>query len=251
MCRWGTVKNLDAFAWQQISRKLCSLPDLMTPTILYEDNHLVAINKPPGLLVHGDKTGDPTAEDFVADWLRDKYDKPGNIFVRSVHRLDRPVSGVLVIGKTSKGHSRMATMFKQRDVKKIYWALTARCPHPTAASVRHYLVKDTEENTVKWYDQPVANSREAYTEYRVLQEINGFFLVEMHPITGRSHQLRVLMRSKRCPIAGDVKYNGRKISSPQAILLHARELSFMHPVKKEEIHIIAPLPDLIEWRGIE
>jgi 23S rRNA pseudouridine1911/1915/1917 synthase len=223
----------------------------MTPSILYEDNHLVIINKPPGLLVHGDKTGDPTAEDFVSDWLREKYQKPGNVFVRSVHRLDRPVSGVLVVGKTSKGHARMAALFKQRNVKKIYWALTARCPHPTAASVRQYLVKDTDENTVRWYDTQVPGSREAYTEYRVLREVNGLFLVEMHPITGRSHQLRVLMRSRRCPIAGDVKYNGRKISSPQAVLLHARSLMFTHPVKNEEIEVIAPLPDLIEWQGIE
>jgi 23S rRNA pseudouridine1911/1915/1917 synthase len=145
----------------------------------------------------------------------------------------------------------MAALFKQRNVRKIYWALTARCPIPTAASVRQYLVKDADENMVRWYDTQVPDSREAYTEYRVLREVNGLFLVEMHPITGRSHQLRVLMRSRRCPIAGDVKYNGRKISSPQAVLLHARSLMFTHPVKNEEIEVIAPLPDLIEWQGIE
>ena len=223
----------------------------MTPTILYEDNHLVIVNKPPGLLVHGDKTGDPTCEEFVAEWLRKKYQKPGNVFVRSVHRLDRPVSGALVIGKTSKGHSRMATMFRDREVRKIYWAMTARCPNPPSASVRQYLIKDSEENVVKWYTDPVPEAREAYTEYRVLREVNGMFLIELHPVTGRSHQLRVLLRSRRCPIAGDVKYNGRKISSPQAILLHARELTFIHPVRNEEVHVIAPLPDLPEWQGVE
>ena len=224
----------------------------MVPQILFEDNHLIVVNKPAGMLVHGDKTGDPTVEEFVQNWLREKYQKPGNVFARSVHRLDRPVSGALVIGKTSKGHARMAQLFRERKVEKIYWALTARCPHPMAGAVQQYLLKDSETNLVKWYDAPVPNGRESYTEYRVLKEVNGMFLVELNPLTGRSHQLRVMLRSKRCPIIGDVKYNGRMISNPRAILLHARSISFLHPVKQEEIRIVAPLPDdILQWAGVE
>ena len=223
----------------------------MEPDILYEDNHLIVVNKPPGMLVHSDKTGDTTMEEIVKDWLKVKYNKPGNVFARSVHRLDRPVSGILIIGKTTKGHTRMAKLFRSREVDKIYWALTTRCPSPAADKVRQFLTKDPDDNVVKWQDSPTALSKEAITEYRVLREINGTFLVELHPLTGRSHQLRVLMRSKRCPIIGDVKYNGRKISSPQAIMLHAREIAFIHPVRNERIHIVAPLPDLLEWQGVE
>jgi len=223
----------------------------MEPDILYEDNHLIVVNKPPGMLVHSDKTGDTTMEEIVKDWLKVKYNKPGNVFARSVHRLDRPVSGILIIGKTTKGHTRMAKLFRSREVDKIYWALTARCPAPAADKVRQFLTKDHDDNVVQWKDIPTESSKEAVTEYRVLREIKGTYLVELHPLTGRSHQLRVLMRSKRCPIIGDVKYNGRKISSPQAIMLHAREISFIHPVKNERIHIVAPLPDLPEWKGVE
>lgn len=223
----------------------------MALQILYEDNHLIIVNKPPGMLVHGDKTGDPTLEESVKEWIKTTYQKPGNVFAKAVHRLDRPVSGAIVIGKTSKGHARMAQLFREREVDKVYWALTARCPSPPAGAVRQYLTKDNEDNVVRWFNEPVQDSKEAFTEYRFLREVNGLFLIELHPQTGRSHQLRVLMRSKRCPIAGDVKYNGRKISDSHAILLHSREIAFIHPVKKERIHIIAPLPDLIEWRGAE
>jgi len=223
----------------------------MTPEILYEDNHLIVVNKPPGMLVHGDLTGDPTMEELVKAWIKEKYHKPGNVFAKSVHRLDRPVSGILILGKTTKGHTRMAKLFREREVDKVYWALTARCPAPLADNVKQYLRKDAVTNVVQWYDDPVTDSKESSTEYRVLREVNGLFLVELHPLTGRSHQLRVLMRSKRCPIVGDVKYNGRKISSPRAILLHAREISFEHPIRHEHIRIVAPLPRLPEWRGVE
>ncbi len=223
----------------------------MIPEILYEDNHLIVVNKPPGALVHGDRTGDLTMEEVVKAWLKETYHKPGNVFAKSVHRLDRPVSGILILGKTTKGHTRMAKLFRNREVDKVYWALTARCPAPAAGSVRQFLTKDSQDNVVSWHDDPVPNSKEAFTEYRFLREVKDLFLVELHPQTGRSHQLRVLMRSKRCPIVGDHKYNGRKSSSPHAILLHAREISFEHPIKNERIHIIAPLPNLPEWKGAE
>lgn len=223
----------------------------MIPEILYEDNHLIVVNKPHGVLVHGDRTGDPTMEEIVKAWIKEKYQKPGNVFAKSVHRLDRPVSGILILGKTTKGHTRMAKMFRDREVDKVYWALTARPPSPAAGSARQFLTKDSDDNIVSWHDERVPHSKEAVTEYRLLREVKDLFLVELHPQTGRSHQLRVLMRSKRCPIAGDVKYNGRKISSPNAILLHAREISFEHPIKNERVHIIAPLPNLPEWQGAE
>lgn len=219
--------------------------------ILYEDNHLLVVNKPPGLLVHGDKTGDPTLEEAVKEYLKEKYQKPGNVFVKAVHRLDRPVSGAIVLGKTSKGHARMAKLFRDREVDKVYWALTARCPSPPAGSVRQYLSKDSEGNVVKWHSEPMPDAKEAFTEYRMLRQVNGLFLIEMHPHTGRSHQLRVLLRSKRCPIAGDIKYNGRRISVSNAILLHSREVSFVHPINGGFLRIVAPLPEVIEWQGAD
>ncbi|MDX1477559.1 MAG: RluA family pseudouridine synthase [Saprospiraceae bacterium] len=220
----------------------------MHPEILHEDNHLVIVNKPNGVLTHGDKTGDPTMEEFVKAYIKEKYNKPGNVFIKAAHRIDRPVSGVLVLGRTSKGHERMTRLFHDRQVRKTYWALTTRCPSPERGRVVQYLVKDYDRNVVDWHDDPVQGGKKAITDYEVHGFADPFYLIRLFPLSGRSHQLRVMLRSKRCPIAGDVKYGGRKISNPQALLLHAWTLSFEHPVKRELLTISAPVPDLAEWQ---
>ena len=219
----------------------------MKVDVLYEDNHLVIINKPNGVLTHGDRTGDTPMEDLVKDYIRHKYNKPGNVFSKSAHRIDRPVSGVLIFAKTSKAHERMTQRFRERKIHKVYWALTVRKPIPPNGTCTQYVIKDHHRNVVSWSEKPGENRREAVTEYKVLAYVDPYYLLELHPITGRSHQLRVMLRSKRCPIVGDLKYNGRKIDSGHAILLHSRRVRFEHPVKLTPLDIVAPLPDIPEW----
>ena len=219
----------------------------MTPEILYEDNHLVVVNKPFGILTHGDRTGDPSMEDHVSQYIKEKYKKPGNVYCKSVHRLDRPVSGVLMFAKTSKGHERMAKQFKDRHVRKHYWALTHHVIAPEEGEVRQYLRKNYERNFVEYFNKPTQGAKECVTRYRLIATPGRYFLVELEPLTGRSHQLRVMMRSKGCSIIGDVKYKGRRATNQRAIMLHSRSLQFTHPVKKEPMTIVAPLPFLEEW----
>lgn len=222
----------------------------MTPEILYEDNHLVVVNKPFGILTHGDKTGDPSMEDHVKQYIKEKYQKPGNVFSRSVHRLDRPVSGAMIFARTSKAHERMAKAFRERNVRKSYWALVPNMPEPMDGRVEHYLRKNAAKNYVEWSPKPMQGAKLAQTDYKVLRKAGQNWLVELNPITGRSHQLRVMLRSMNSPIVGDVKYQGRKSSNPRAIMLHARKLEFVHPVKKEPITIIADPPYLMEWDSV-
>lgn len=220
----------------------------LTPEILYEDNHLIIANKPFGVLTHSDKTGDMSLEEVVKQYIKVKYKKPGNVYCKAIHRLDRPVSGVILFARTSKAHERMALQFKNREVHKTYWALTARKPNPPVDTVKHYLRKDSKTNTVSWSDKSDGSGgREAVTDYKFLRHIDPYYLIQLNPVTGRSHQLRVVLRSKRCPIIGDIKYNGRVCSNSRAILLHARNIKFTHPVKKEPMNVDAPLPVIEEW----
>ena len=219
------------------------------PEVLYEDNHLIIINKPNGLLSHSDKTGDHSAETLVESYIVEKYNKPGRGYAKLVHRIDRPVSGVLILARTSKAHERMAKLFKDRQVEKTYWALTTRMPRPESGEIRHYLRKDRRKNVVSWNDNPREGYKEAVTSYTVLASRGAYHLVELRPETGRSHQLRVALRSKRCPIVGDVKYNGTNINNPKAIMLHSRQIEFVHPVRKERMVVVAPLPRLPHWDG--
>lgn len=219
--------------------------------ILYEDNHLLIVNKPFGELVHFDKTGDTPVEVYLKTYLKNKYNKPGNVFLRAVHRLDRPVTGVLVYAKTSKGLERMARLFKLQKINKTYWALSPNISSKLEGRVAQYLLKDRKRNIVDVVGQNVSGAREAITEFRVMGEFKSNYLYELKPVTGRSHQLRVLMKSLGCPIIGDLKYDGNKMSNGRAILLHARQIAFIHPVSKKKLRIRAPLPDLKEWRGLE
>ena len=217
------------------------------PEILYEDNHLIIVNKPFGMLTHGDKTGDQSLEDVLKAYIKKKYHKPGNVYLKSVHRLDRPTTGTLMFARTSKGHERMAKQFKDRKVEKVYLALTRKMPVPEQGTVSHYLRKNYEKNFVEFHNKEVNNAKLATTNYETLAQIGQYALIELKPETGRSHQLRVMLQSLGCPIVGDVKYNGVKASNPRAIMLHSKSLTFTHPTLKEPMTVEAGLPDLDEW----
>ena len=218
--------------------------------LLYEDNHIIAVNKPNGVLVHEDRTGDPSMEDFVKEYLKVKYAKPGNVYTQSVHRLDRPVSGVLILAKTSKGKERMAALFKERKVKKTYWALSHAYPHEESGTIRQYLTKNRQRNIVSASDHPSEEAKYAETSFRLIGRGEPFYFFELHPVTGRPHQIRVMMKTIGSPILGDLKYGGEKINNPRAILLHCRQIEFEHPVKHVPVTITADLPNVQAWHTV-
>ncbi len=215
--------------------------------VLYEDNHLLVVNKPCGLLVQGDKTGDETLADIGKKYLKKKYKKPGNVFLGVVHRLDRPVSGVVLMAKTSKALERLNKQFRQRKVYKKYWAVVKRKPKKKKDKLVHWLEKDREKNVVKAYDHPVDGAQKAELSYAVLGKLNDHYLLEVNPLTGRPHQIRVQLAAIGCPIRGDIKYGFRKPNADACINLHAREIIFMHPVKKTKERIKASLPENQFW----
>lgn len=215
--------------------------------IVYEDNHLIIVSKRAGLLVHGDKTGDKTLEEYVKEYIKETYNKPGDVFLGTVHRLDRPVSGLVVFAKTSKALERMNEIFKKRKVQKTYWAVTGRKPADKSGKLTHWLVKNNETNTVTAYDYEVPNSQKAELSYRYIGKINLHHLIEVTPITGRPHQIRVQLASMGCPIRGDVKYGYPKANADGNINLHARRIYFVHPVKKEPLLCKAPVPENAFW----
>ncbi|OWP63891.1 RNA pseudouridine synthase [Hymenobacter amundsenii] len=220
--------------------------------ILFEDNHLLIINKPAGLLVQGDATGDEPLSNKAEEYLRFKYKKPGAAFVGVVHRLDRPVSGIVVLAKTSKALSRMNELFRDNKIHKTYWALTGKCPAPIEGHLTHWLVKDPIRNVTKAYPERHGQGQKSDLDYKVLGQAGSRYLVQVNPITGRPHQIRVqLSTGLGTPIVGDVKYGFLAPLPDVSIALHARELVFKHPVTKEEMRIVAPLPDIAHWEPSE
>jgi len=215
--------------------------------VLYEDNHLLVINKPAGVLVQGDATGDIPLVEIAKQYIGKKYNKPGDVFLGVVHRLDRPVSGVVVFARTSKAPERMNALFRDRQTNKIYWAVVAERPARNEGNLIHWLVKDEKKNKTTAYKTETPIGSRSELNYKVIDSKRGYFLVEVNPITGRPHQIRVQLASMGCPIVGDIKY-GSPISSPDgSIALHARQLQFIHPVKKEPILISAKLPQNDWW----
>jgi len=215
--------------------------------VLYEDNHLIAINKRSGDIVQGDKTGDEPLSDKVKTYLKDKYQKPGNVFCGVIHRLDRPVSGVVLFAKTSKALSRMNELFRTRDVQKIYWAIVKERPKKDNAVLVNYLVKDEKNNRSKAVSAENKSASKAELEYKLIAKTDNFFLLEVCPLTGRHHQIRVQLAEMGSPIKGDLKYGFNRSNKDASISLHARKLIFHHPVTKEKIEIIAPPPDDVVW----
>jgi 23S rRNA pseudouridine1911/1915/1917 synthase len=219
--------------------------------VLYEDNHLIAINKRSGDIVQGDKTGDEPMSDTVKAYLKEKYQKPGNVFCGVIHRLDRPVTGVVLFAKTSKALSRMNEMFRTRDVQKIYWAIVKERPKKDAGVLVNYLVKDEKNNRSKAVGAENKSASKAELEYKLIAKTDNFYLLEVYPLTGRHHQIRVQLSTMGSPIKGDLKYGFARSNKDASISLHARKLIFDHPVTKEKIVIIAPPPDDVVWEACE
>ena len=217
--------------------------------IIYEDNHLIAINKSSGVLVQGDETGDQPLVEICKEYIKDKYQKPGEVFLGVVHRLDRPVSGVVVFARTSKALSRMNELFRARETKKIYWALTDVKPLNVFGNLVHWLRKDESKNKTTVFTRDTPGTQQAELQYRVMTSAGGRWLLEVYPITGRSHQIRAQLASMGCPILGDRKYGSIVPANGGSIALHARSLTFLHPVKKEPLTLEAPLPVNGWWKA--
>ncbi|HEU4719035.1 MAG TPA: RluA family pseudouridine synthase [Bacteroidia bacterium] len=216
--------------------------------ILYEDNHLIAVNKRPSEIVQGDKTGDKTLGDDVKEFLRRKYAKPGEVFLGVIHRIDRPVSGIVLFAKTGKALSRMNEMFRTREVQKTYWAVVSPRPPADAQTLVHWLRKNEASNKSFASTVESRNSLRAELDYRLLVPSDNYFLLEVLPHTGRHHQIRVQLSAIGSPIKGDVKYGARRANPDASIHLHARKLEFIHPVKKEKIVITADPPEEPLWK---
>lgn len=219
--------------------------------ILFEDNHLIAVNKRAGDIVQIDDTGDEPLDEQVKKYIAQKYNKPNGAFLGVVHRLDRPVSGVILFAKTSKALDRVNRMFKERQMKKTYWAVVRKRPAVLEGNLVHWLVKNPQKNVTKAFDHEVNGSLRAELNYKVIGELDGYYLIEVDPITGRPHQIRVQLSTLGCPIVGDNKYGYPRGSLKKSICLHARRLQFIHPVKQEPVNIFAPLPKDGFWERFE
>ncbi|MCO5934106.1 RluA family pseudouridine synthase [Mucilaginibacter sp. RB4R14] len=225
--------------------------DITDADILYEDNHLIAVNKRAGDIVQVDDTGDDSLDEKVKRYIAQKYNKPNGAFLGVVHRLDRPVSGVILFAKTSKALERINKMFKGREMHKTYYAIVRKRPQPEAGNLVHYLIKNPQKNVTKAHDKEVAGSQRSELNYKLVGELDGYYVIEVDPITGRPHQIRVQLSTLGCPIVGDNKYGYPRGSLRKSICLHARRLQFIHPVKNEPILIVAPLPKDGFWEKFE
>lgn len=210
--------------------------------ILYEDNHIIILNKRCSEIVQGDKTGDEPLSDTLKRWLKEKYNKPGNVFVGVTHRLDRPVSGVVLFAKTSKALARLNEMFKNGEIKKAYWAIVKYAPKVPNAEITHWLVKNEKNNKSTAYEQEKPNSKKAILQYSTLLSSDNYTLLEIDLKTGRHHQIRCQLAKIGSPIKGDLKYGFSRSNPDGGISLHARSIRFIHPVSKEEIYVVAPCP---------
>ncbi|MCR9012552.1 RluA family pseudouridine synthase [Gabonibacter chumensis] len=212
--------------------------------ILYEDNHIIAVNKKNSDIVQADKTGDEPLSEQVKAYIKKKYNKPGDVFLGIPHRVDRPVSGVVLFAKTSKALTRLNKMFQEHDneITKIYWAIVSELPQEDEARLVHYLVRDTEKNKSSVYTRPRQGAKEAILEYKLINGSQNYFLLEVKLCTGRHHQIRCQLAKIGCPIKGDLKYGSPRSNPGGGISLHARSISFMHPVKQEMITITATPP---------
>ena len=216
-------------------------------TVVYEDNHIIIVNKTASEIVQGDKTGDTPLSETVKQYLKEKYSKPGNVFIGVTHRLDRPVSGLVVFAKTSKALSRLNEMFKNSEVKKTYWAVVKNLPREEEGELVNYLVRNEKQNKSYAYDKEVPGSKKAILHYRLIGRSQNYYLLEIDLKTGRHHQIRCQLAKMGCPIKGDLKYGFPRSNPDGSICLHARRVSFVHPVSKMPIDLEAPLPEGNLW----
>jgi 23S rRNA pseudouridine1911/1915/1917 synthase len=219
--------------------------------VLYEDNHLIIVNKAPSEIVQGDKTGDKPLSELIKEYLKEKYHKPGNVFCGVTHRLDRPTSGVVVFAKTSKALSRLNEMFRNGEVDKTYWAIVKNRPPKDEDTLIHYLIKNEKTNKSTAYDSEKPNTKKAILHYKLIAASQKYFLLEVDLETGRHHQIRCQLAKIGCPIKGDLKYGAERSNPDGSISLHARTISFVHPVSKQQIHVLAPVPNDTLWKTLE
>lgn len=217
--------------------------------VLFEDNHLIVVNKRPGDIVQGDKTGDTPLSEIVKHYLKVKHNKPGNVYLGVVHRLDRPTSGIVVFAKTSKALPRLNTLFSEGKTTKTYWAVVDQAPENKMATLTHWLVRNPKQNKSYAHKKEVPNSKKAVLGYELLKELNRYFLLEIDLKTGRHHQIRAQLTAIGCTIKGDLKYGAARSNKDGSIHLHSRRLAFEHPVKKEVITFVAPPPKNAIWNA--
>ncbi|WP_418500854.1 RluA family pseudouridine synthase [Flagellimonas sp.] len=217
--------------------------------VLFEDNHIIVINKRVGDIVQGDKTGDSPLSDVVKQYLKEKYNKPGNVYLGVVHRLDRPTSGIVLFAKTSKALPRLNKLFSEGKTKKIYWAVMDNAPPNESGTLTHWLVRNPKQNKSYAHDKEVPNSKKAVLEYKLLKKLDRYFLLEIDLKTGRHHQIRAQLAALGCHIKGDLKYGADRSNKDGGIHLHARYLELEHPVQKEIIPFMAPPPDDPVWNA--
>ena len=220
-------------------------------TVVYEDNHIIVVNKNASEIVQADKTGDTPLSETVKQYLKEKYQKPGNVFLGVTHRLDRPVSGLVVFAKTSKALTRLNEMFRTSEVKKTYWAVVKNAPKEPEGELVHFLVRNEKQNKSYAYDKEVPKSKKAILDYRLIGRSENYYLLEVDLKTGRHHQIRCQLAKMGCSIKGDLKYGSPRSNPDGSICLHARRIRFVHPVSKELIELEAPLPEGNLWKGFE
>lgn len=220
--------------------------------IVFEDNHLLIINKKAGQLVQGDKTGDASLLDLIKDFIKKRDNKPGNVFLGLVHRIDRPTSGLVIYAKTSKALSRLTQMVKNREIKKTYWAVVAKEMIPQSQRLVHYLQKNEKTNKATVFIKPTENAKESILNYQIIKTLDNFQLLEIDLETGRHHQIRAQLSKIGVPIKGDLKYGAARSNPDGGIHLHARKLAFIHPVTKQNLEVVAPVPqnDAV-WKACE
>lgn len=231
-----------------MAEKIVSTKDNLQ--ILHEDNHIIVINKRVGDIVQGDKTGDKPLSEIVKEYIKEKYNKPGEVFLGVVHRLDRPTTGIVVFAKTSKALERLNKMFSERETNKTYWAVVKNKPPKADDNLIHFLKRNEKNNTSKAHLKEVPDSKKASLDYKIIKELNNYLALEINLHTGRHHQIRAQLQAIGCPIKGDLKYGFDRSNPDGGIHLHARKLAFIHPVSKEKIEIIAPTPSDSIWNSI-
>ena len=215
--------------------------------VLYEDNHIIIVYKQSGEIVQGDKTGDKPLSETIKEWIKQKYAKPGNVFLGVVHRLDRPVSGIVVFAKTSKALSRLNNMFRNGEVRKTYWAMVQTAPNMPEATLTNWLVRNEKQNKSYVYNNEMPNAKQAILKYKTIGQTEHYTLLEVNLLTGRHHQIRCQLTAMGCPIKGDLKYGARRSNPDGSISLLSHKVEFIHPVSKQKIVVVSPLPTEKVW----